>query len=80
MQFAKVENWVIVYKHFQGANVAQSVEQLTRNEQVIGSIPIIGSIFLPDFGELLWYIPQPPPKGIWAAVVVYLLLLIYDNS
>ena len=32
-------------KHLQGANVAQSVEQLTRNEQVIGSIPIIGSIF-----------------------------------
>ncbi len=26
------------------ANVAQSVEQFTRNEQVIGSIPIIGSI------------------------------------
>ncbi len=26
------------------ANVAQSVEQLTRNEQVIGSNPIIGSI------------------------------------
>ena len=28
-----------------GANVAQPVEQLTRNEQVIGSIPIVGSIF-----------------------------------
>ena len=27
------------------ANVAQSVERFTRNEQVIGSIPIIGSIF-----------------------------------
>jgi hypothetical protein len=25
------------------ANVAQLVEQLTRNEQVIGSIPIVGS-------------------------------------
>jgi hypothetical protein len=27
------------------ANVAQSVEQLTRNEQVSGSIPLIGSTF-----------------------------------
>ena len=26
------------------ANVAQSVEQLTRNEQVVGSIPTVGSI------------------------------------
>ena len=30
------------------ANVAQSVERFTRNEQVIGSIPIIGSIFFPQ--------------------------------
>ena len=29
------------------ANLAQSVEQLIRNEQVIGSNPMIGSIFLP---------------------------------
>ena len=29
------------------ANLAQLVEQLIRNEQVIGSSPIIGSIFLP---------------------------------
>ena len=28
------------------ANLAQLVEQLIRNEQVIGSSPIIGSIFL----------------------------------
>ncbi len=27
----------------QPANVAQSVEQLTRNEQVVGSIPTVGS-------------------------------------
>ena len=31
------------------ANVAQSVERFTRNEQVIGSIPIIGSIFFNMF-------------------------------
>ena len=31
------------------ANLAQLVEQLIRNEQVIGSSPIIGSIFLPFF-------------------------------
>ncbi len=30
------------------ANLAQSVEQLIRNEQVIGSNPMIGSIFLPQ--------------------------------
>ena len=29
-----------------GADVAQLVEQLIRNEQVTGSIPAIGSIFL----------------------------------
>ena len=29
------------------ANVAQLVEQLTRNEQVSGSNPLVGSIFLP---------------------------------
>ena len=29
---------------FQWANVAQLVEQLTRNEQVVGSIPTVGSI------------------------------------
>ena len=34
-----------------GANLAQSVEQLTRNEQVIGSIPIIGSIFFARIRE-----------------------------
>ncbi len=33
------------------ANVAQSVEQFTRNEQVIGSIPIIGSIFFDFFSS-----------------------------
>ncbi len=37
------------------ANVAQSVEQLTRNEQVIGSNPIIGSIL--DFFQ------RSPPPG-----------------
>ena len=30
---------------FEGANVAQLVEQLTRNEQVVRSIRIVGSIF-----------------------------------
>ena len=34
------------------ANLAQLVEQLIRNEQVIGSSPIIGSIFLLFFGLL----------------------------
>ena len=29
-----------------GADVAQLVEQLIRNEQVTGSIPAIGSIFI----------------------------------
>ena len=29
-----------------GADVAQLVEQLIRNEQVTGSIPAIGSIFV----------------------------------
>ena len=36
------------------ANLAQLVEQLIRNEQVIGSSPIIGSIFLPFFEPLLF--------------------------
>ena len=31
-----------------GADVAQLVEQLIRNEQVTGSIPAIGSIFIFD--------------------------------
>ena len=35
----------------QDANLAQSVEQLTRNEQVIGSIPIIGPIFFAKIRE-----------------------------
>ena len=39
------------------ANVAQSVEQLTRNEQVIGSNPIIGSIL--DFFQR-----SPPPARL----------------
>ena len=32
----------------QYANVAQSVEQLIRNQQVRGPSPLIGSIFLPS--------------------------------
>ena len=34
------------------ANLAQSVEQLIRNEQVIGSNPMIGSIFLSELPVL----------------------------
>ena len=34
------------------ASLAQSVEQLIRNEQVIGSNPMIGSIFLPGLPVL----------------------------
>ena len=30
--------------HLQHADVAQLVEQLTRNEQVAGSTPVVGSI------------------------------------
>ena len=37
------------------ANLAQLVEQLIRNEQVIGSSPIIGSIFFAFFRTLLIY-------------------------
>ena len=33
------------------ANLAQLVEQLIRNEQVIGSSPIIGSIFFAFFSD-----------------------------
>ena len=33
------------YNLIQDASIAQSVERFTRNEQVIGSIPIAGSIF-----------------------------------
>ncbi len=36
-------NALFFRKYSKCANVAQSVEQLIRNEQVIGSIPIIGS-------------------------------------
>ena len=43
LAFCKNENILL---HNQ-ANVAQSVEQRIRNAQVIGSNPIIGSIFLP---------------------------------
>ena len=41
--------WSLVHGPFHGpwsifiANVAQSVEQLIRNEQVVGSIPTVGS-------------------------------------
>ena len=38
------------------ANLAQLVEQLIRNEQVIGSSPIIGSIFFAFFRTALVYI------------------------
>ena len=40
------------------ADVAQLVEQLIRNEQVVGSIPIISSIDnsrLPRFSEVLFF-------------------------
>ena len=47
-RFAISQVCSIVLSSKHSANVAQSVEQLTRNEQVIGSIPIIGSIFLPS--------------------------------
>ena len=33
------------YNDYARANVAQLVEQLTRNEQVSGSSPLVGSIF-----------------------------------
>ena len=38
------------------ANVAQLVEQLTRNEQVSGSNPLVGSIFFAFFS---WQKPKP---------------------
>ena len=47
-RFAISQVCSIVLSSKHSANVAQSVEQLTRNEQVIGSNPIIGSIFLPS--------------------------------
>ncbi len=34
--------------YFQGASVAQSVEQLIRNQQVEGSNPSAGSLFAPE--------------------------------
>ena len=44
-RFAISQVCSIVLSNKHSANVAQSVEQLTRNEQVIGSNPIIGSNF-----------------------------------
>ena len=41
------------------ANLAQSVEQLIRNEQVIGSNPMIGSIFPPHLTRF----GNPPRSG-----------------
>jgi hypothetical protein len=35
--------------YLNGADVAQLVERLTRNEQVTGSSPVVGSIFLFTF-------------------------------
>ena len=37
------------------ANVAQSVEQLIRNQQVMGSSPIISSKISDSFGDFLFY-------------------------
>ena len=38
-----------------GADVAQLVEQLIRNEQVTGSIPAIGSIFIWSVFGVFWF-------------------------
>ena len=35
------------YNQEEQADVAQLVEQLIRNQQVVGSTPIFGSIFIP---------------------------------
>ena len=47
------------------ANVAQVVEQLTRNEQACGSSPHIGSTQNPTHEEScrLWGIPLYPPTS-----------------
>ena len=44
------------------AGVAQLVEQLIRNQQVIGSSPIAGSSFLSRFRRLRY--PEPPPLNV----------------
>ena len=42
------------YNNFSSADVAQLVEQLIRNEQVTGSIPAIGSIFIWSVFGVFW--------------------------
>ena len=43
---AKLLRFMVLWYNYCYADVAQLVEQLIRNEQVTGSIPAIGSIFL----------------------------------
>ena len=64
------------------ANLAQLVEQLIRNEQVIGSSPIIGSIFLPFFGPFLFVFCISFYKKRSEKILLFLIFidsLCYDN-
>ena len=63
---------VLNYMHTD-ANIAQSVERFTRNEQVLGSIPSVGSIF---FALILsWLHSQSTDLGLFDCFRFFALFL-----